>query len=79
MYRVQMLRLLYDLRRQNPNPVPEPLCQSCGSTGRARLTIATPPDRKITLELDDAAKDWLGAKGYDPAYGINGQAVKMAA
>jgi ATP-dependent Clp protease ATP-binding subunit ClpB len=26
-------------------------------------------DRKITLELDDAAKDWLGKKGYDPAYG----------
>ena len=26
-------------------------------------------DRKITLELDDAAKDWLGTKGYDPAYG----------
>ncbi len=26
-------------------------------------------DRKITLELDDAAKDWLGNKGYDPAYG----------
>ncbi len=26
-------------------------------------------DRKITLELDDAAKEWLGKKGYDPAYG----------
>jgi len=26
-------------------------------------------DRKVTLELDDAAKDWLGTKGYDPAYG----------
>jgi ATP-dependent Clp protease ATP-binding subunit ClpB len=26
-------------------------------------------ERKITLELDDAAKDWLGKKGYDPAYG----------
>src|SRR5262245_60232985 len=26
-------------------------------------------DRKITLELDEAAKDWLGKKGYDPAYG----------
>jgi ATP-dependent Clp protease ATP-binding subunit ClpB len=22
-------------------------------------------DRKITLQLDDAAKDWLGRKGYD--------------
>ena len=26
-------------------------------------------DRKITLNLDDKAKEWLGAKGYDPAYG----------
>jgi ATP-dependent Clp protease ATP-binding subunit ClpB len=26
-------------------------------------------DRKITLKLDDAAKEWLGKKGYDPAYG----------
>ena len=26
-------------------------------------------DRKITLTLDAAARDWLAAKGYDPAYG----------
>ena len=26
-------------------------------------------DRKITLELDDAARKWLADKGYDPAYG----------
>jgi ATP-dependent Clp protease ATP-binding subunit ClpB len=26
-------------------------------------------DRKITLDLDDDAKTWLGTKGYDPAYG----------
>jgi ATP-dependent Clp protease ATP-binding subunit ClpB len=26
-------------------------------------------DRKIALHLDDAAKAWLGEKGYDPAYG----------
>ena len=26
-------------------------------------------DRKITLKLDDEAKEWLGQKGYDPAYG----------
>ncbi|HEX2448541.1 MAG TPA: ATP-dependent chaperone ClpB [Methyloceanibacter sp.] len=26
-------------------------------------------ERKITLKLDDKAKDWLGQKGYDPAYG----------
>jgi ATP-dependent Clp protease ATP-binding subunit ClpB len=26
-------------------------------------------DRKLTLELDDAARTWLADKGYDPAYG----------
>ncbi len=26
-------------------------------------------DRKITLHLDEAARDWLAEKGYDPAYG----------
>ncbi|GBD50012.1 ATP-dependent chaperone ClpB [Methylopila sp. Yamaguchi] len=26
-------------------------------------------DRKITLDLDQAARDWLANKGYDPAYG----------
>ncbi|MDX1430658.1 MAG: UvrB/UvrC motif-containing protein, partial [Rhodothermales bacterium] len=25
--------------------------------------------RKVTLELDETAKTWLGNKGYDPAYG----------
>jgi len=26
-------------------------------------------DRKITLNLDQAAKDWLASRGYEPAYG----------
>jgi ATP-dependent Clp protease ATP-binding subunit ClpB len=26
-------------------------------------------ERKIVLTLDDAARDWLAAKGWDPAYG----------
>ena len=26
-------------------------------------------DRKITLNLDESARDWLAKKGYDPAYG----------
>ncbi|MCY1247496.1 Chaperone protein ClpB [compost metagenome] len=26
-------------------------------------------DRKITLELEDDAREWLANKGYDPAYG----------
>ena len=26
-------------------------------------------DRKITLDLDQSARDWLAEKGYDPVYG----------
>ena len=26
-------------------------------------------DRKIAIQLDDKAREWLGDKGYDPAYG----------
>jgi ATP-dependent Clp protease ATP-binding subunit ClpA len=26
-------------------------------------------DRNVTIELDAAARDWLGAKGYDPLFG----------
>ncbi|MEM1286198.1 MAG: ATP-dependent chaperone ClpB [Pseudomonadota bacterium] len=26
-------------------------------------------DRKITVELDEAAREWIADKGYDPAYG----------
>ena len=26
-------------------------------------------DRKITIVLDASARDWLAAKGWDPAYG----------
>jgi len=26
-------------------------------------------DRRMTIQLDAAARDWLAAKGYDPAYG----------
>jgi ATP-dependent Clp protease ATP-binding subunit ClpB len=26
-------------------------------------------DRKLTIALDDKAREWLGTKGYDPAYG----------
>ncbi len=26
-------------------------------------------ERKLTIHLDEAAKEWLGARGYDPAYG----------
>jgi len=34
--------------------------------GRLRKLLA---DKKLTLELDDAAKVWLGEAGYDPVYG----------
>ena len=34
--------------------------------GRLQKLLA---DRKIDVELSDAARDWLADKGYDPAYG----------
>ena len=34
--------------------------------GRLRAMLA---DRKITLELDEAARDWIAEAGYDPVYG----------
>ncbi|RHW18798.1 ATP-dependent chaperone ClpB [Sphingomonas gilva] len=34
--------------------------------GRVQRLLA---DRKITLELTDAARNWLGRVGYDPVYG----------
>jgi ATP-dependent Clp protease ATP-binding subunit ClpB len=33
---------------------------------RLRAMLA---DRKITMDLDEAALTWLGGKGYDPVYG----------
>ncbi|MEC9251171.1 MAG: ATP-dependent chaperone ClpB, partial [Pseudomonadota bacterium] len=33
--------------------------------GLARLL----EDRRMTIELDAAARDWLAVKGFDPAYG----------
>jgi len=34
--------------------------------GRVKLLLK---DRKITIELTDKARDWLGRVGYDPVYG----------
>jgi ATP-dependent Clp protease ATP-binding subunit ClpB len=34
--------------------------------GRLQKLLA---DRKLTLQLDDAARTWLANKGYDPTYG----------
>jgi ATP-dependent Clp protease ATP-binding subunit ClpB len=34
--------------------------------GRLRKLLA---DKRITLELDDRARNWLADKGYDPAFG----------
>ena len=34
--------------------------------GRLQKLLA---DRKITIEVNEAARSWLADKGYDPAYG----------
>src|ERR1700681_661439 len=41
-----------------------------GRTGRRQFArLQWPPeDRKITLTLDAAARDWLAGQGWDPAY-----------
>ena len=39
------------------------------STSRSARLQKLLADRKITLDLDDAARNWLADKGYDPAYG----------
>jgi ATP-dependent Clp protease ATP-binding subunit ClpB len=36
---------------------------------QAKRIQALLDERKITLSLDDGARDWLAHKGYDPAYG----------
>ena len=39
------------------------------STSRCSASQKLLAERKITLALDDKAKEWLGESGYDPAYG----------
>jgi ATP-dependent Clp protease ATP-binding subunit ClpB len=58
--RVDEIILFHRLKREHMGKIVEI------QLGRIQKLLA---DRKITLELDDAAKDWLGKRGYDPAYG----------
>ena len=58
--------------RRRDHPVPPPASASRwrrSSTSRSARLQKLLADRKITLELDDAARTWLANKGYDPAYG----------
>jgi ATP-dependent Clp protease ATP-binding subunit ClpB len=58
--RVDEIILFHRLKREQMGKIVEI------QLGRLQKLLA---DRKIALELDDKAKDWLGQKGYDPAYG----------
>jgi ATP-dependent Clp protease ATP-binding subunit ClpB len=58
--RVDEIILFHRLKREDMGKIVEI------QLGRLQKLLA---DRKITLSLDEAAKDWLGQKGYDPAYG----------
>ena len=58
--RVDEIILFHRLKREHMGRIVEI------QLGRLMKLLA---DRKITLELDDKAKDWLGEKGYDSAYG----------
>jgi ATP-dependent Clp protease ATP-binding subunit ClpB len=58
--RVDEIILFHRLRRQDMGRI------VAIQLGRLEKLLA---DRKITLELDQEAIDWLADKGYDPAYG----------
>jgi ATP-dependent Clp protease ATP-binding subunit ClpB len=58
--RVDEVILFHRLRRQDMGRIVEI------QLGRLEKLLE---DRKIVLELDDEAVEWLAQKGYDPAYG----------
>jgi len=58
--RIDEVILFHRLRRQDMGRIVEI------QLGRLHQLLA---DRKITIELDTDAQDWLAARGYDPAYG----------
>ena len=58
--------------RRRDHPVPPAAPRGHGQDRRdpaASGWRSCSSDRKITLELDQDAIEWLAAKGYDPAYG----------
>jgi ATP-dependent Clp protease ATP-binding subunit ClpB len=58
--RIDEILLFHRLTRDNMSGIVEI---------QLRRLMALLEDRKITLDLDAAAKNWLGEKGYDPVYG----------
>ena len=56
-------------RRDHPVPPPEARAYGRDRRHPARAAAKLLADRKITVELDEAARKWLAEKGYDPAYG----------
>ncbi len=58
--RLDAIILFHRLKKRNMKAIVEIQLQ------RLQKLLA---DRKITLEADDAAKEWLAEKGYDPAFG----------
>ena len=58
--------------RRRDHPVPSPQAQRDEQDRRhpdARGSAKLLEDRKITIELEPSARDWLADKGWDPAYG----------
>ncbi|MFD2250110.1 ATP-dependent Clp protease ATP-binding subunit ClpB [Pseudochelatococcus lubricantis] len=58
--RVDEIILFHRLKREQMNAIVDIQLQRL-----ARLL----EERKITLDLDESARDWLAERGYDPAYG----------
>ncbi len=58
--RLDAIILFHRLKKRNMKAIVEI------QLGRLQKLLS---DRKITLDADDAAKEWLAEKGYDPAFG----------
>jgi ATP-dependent Clp protease ATP-binding subunit ClpB len=55
-------------RSSSSTPLPRTSWRT-SSTCRCASSATRLRDRRITLEVTDAARDWLAKTGYDPAYG----------
>ncbi|MCB1432030.1 MAG: AAA family ATPase, partial [Alphaproteobacteria bacterium] len=58
--RLDEIILFHRLKRENMGSIVDI------QIGRLRKLLT---DRKIGIDISDAARDWLADKGYDPAYG----------
>ncbi len=56
-------------RHRDLRPAGHATSWPASSTSRSTLLARRLADRRLTLEVSDAAREWLALTGYDPAYG----------